>query len=122
MNTVLKRSLQSIVSEINDTIPNQDILSITGTMNDSQEIYNHIKRYSNDDNFTDRASALISNDLLNTLNLELKVHYGNKLYYPRCDKSSVILGISGAKSFTQDKVNSLRAVFSVSVSFEGSKL
>jgi len=44
------------------------------------------------------------------MNIQIKVknHYGNTIYYPACDKSSLLARLAGTKTLTPESIRTIK--------------
>jgi hypothetical protein len=42
------------------------------------------------------------------IQIEVKNHYGNTMYYPACDKSSLLARLAGTKTLTPEAIRTIK--------------
>jgi len=42
------------------------------------------------------------------IEIEVKNHYGNTMYYPACDKSSLLARLAGTKTLTPEAIRTIK--------------
>jgi len=42
------------------------------------------------------------------IQIEVKTHYGNTMYYPACEKSSLLARLAGTKTLTPEAIRTIK--------------